>query len=87
MSNKKIVAKGKEVTEDASAEDASAEDVSAEDASAEDASAEDAYVESLSEKEKVAYNIAVNFLKTSFDLERSLGFVEYVKKHYLREDN
>ena len=50
-------------------------------------SAEDAYVESLSEKEKVAYNIAVNFLETSFDLERSLGFVDYVKKLYLHEDN
>jgi len=48
---------------------------------------EDAYVESLSEKEKVAYNIAVDFLKTSFDLERSLGYVDYVKTHYLREDS
>ena len=67
MSNKKIVAKGKDATENASAEDA--------------------YVESLSEKEKVAYNIAVDFLKTSFDLERSLGFVDYVKTHCLREEN
>ena len=41
----------------------------------------------VSEKEKVAYNIAVNFLETSFDLERSLGFVNYIKKHYLREDS
>ena len=52
-----------------------------------DTEAEDDYVESLSEKEKVAYNIAVNFLKTSFDLQRSLGFVDYVKKRYLREDS
>ena len=48
---------------------------------------EDAYIESLSEKEKVAYDIAVNFLETSFDLERSLGFVDYVKNRYLREDS
>jgi len=67
MSNKKIVVKVKDTTEDVSTEDA--------------------YVESLSEKEKVAYNIAVNFLETSFDLERSLGFVDYVKKLYLHEDN
>ena len=38
-----------------------------------------AYITSLSDKEKVAYKIAVNFLESSFDLEKSLGYKKYEK--------
>ena len=44
---------------------------------------EQAYVDSLSEKERQAYEIAVNFLKTSFDLEKSLGYIDHLKKSRL----
>ena len=37
------------------------------------------YIHSLSEIEKIAYQIAKDNLKTSFDIERSLGFKEWLK--------
>ena len=37
------------------------------------------YVASLSDTEKIAYSIAKKNLKTSFDIERSLGFKEWLK--------
>jgi len=42
------------------------------------------YIESLSEKEKQAYEIARNHLGSSFSLEKSLGFIRFcekIKKH------
>lgn len=44
---------------------------------------EKAYMDSLSEKERQAHEIAVSFLKTSFDLKKSLGYIDYLKKSNL----
>jgi len=44
---------------------------------------EQVYIDSLSGKERQAYEIAINFLKTSFDLKKSLGYVDYLKKNRL----
>jgi len=38
------------------------------------------YLESISEKEVKAYHIAKSHLGDSFQLEKSLGFLEWVKK-------
>ena len=38
------------------------------------------YVESFSDKELEAYKIAQEHLKTSFSLEKSIGFRKYLKK-------
>ena len=38
------------------------------------------YVESFGEKELEAYKIAQEHLKTSFSLEKSIGFRKYLKK-------
>jgi hypothetical protein len=40
------------------------------------------YLTSISLKEFKAYEIAKSHLGTSFDLERSNGFLEWKKKHY-----
>ena len=40
----------------------------------------DEYLAQLSEKEKLAYEIAKLHLKSSFSLERSIGFIEWLKK-------
>ena len=39
------------------------------------------YIDSLDDKERVAYKIAASYLQTSFDLERSLGFKKYEKNN------
>lgn len=38
------------------------------------------YIESLSEKETKAYNIAKSHLGSSFSLEKSRGFIEWKQK-------
>lgn len=38
------------------------------------------YIESLSEKEKQAYEIARSHLGSSFSLEKSLGFLRFCEK-------
>ena len=38
------------------------------------------YIESFNEKEKKAYKIAKEFLKTSFDIEKSIGYLGFCKK-------
>ena len=38
------------------------------------------YVENFSDKELEAYKIAQEHLKTSFSLEKSIGFRKYLKK-------
>lgn len=38
------------------------------------------YIDSLSEKEKQAYEIARTHLGSSFSLEKSLGFIRYCEK-------
>lgn len=40
----------------------------------------DEYLSQLSTKEKRAYEIAKSHLQTSFDLEKSIGFKQFVKK-------
>jgi hypothetical protein len=40
------------------------------------------YLESLNEKEIIAYNIAKSHLGSSFTLEKSNGFVEWRKANY-----
>jgi len=40
----------------------------------------DEYLAQLSEKGKLAYEIAKSHLKSSFSLERSIGFMEWLKK-------
>lgn len=40
----------------------------------------DAYIQQLTPKERKAYEIAKSHLKTSFDLEKSIGFKEFMKK-------
>ena len=39
----------------------------------------DAYIESMNDMEKITYQIAQKNLKTSFDIERSLGFKNWIK--------
>lgn len=38
------------------------------------------YEDSMSEADKIAYNIAKKQLESSFDLEKSIGFLAYLKK-------
>jgi len=40
------------------------------------------YLESLNEKEKIAYNIAKSHLGSSFSLEKSNGFIQWCKENY-----
>ena len=37
------------------------------------------YISSLDELEMKAYNIAKEFLETSFDIEKSIGYQEWLK--------
>ena len=38
------------------------------------------YILQLDDKEKIAYNIAIEYLGSSFNLEKSIGFQKWVKK-------
>ncbi len=38
------------------------------------------YLKGLTEKEEIAYNIAKDMLGTSFDIEKSTGFLKWVKE-------
>ena len=40
----------------------------------------DEYIKQLSEKEQKAYQIAKEYLESSFSLEKSIGFKEWIKK-------
>lgn len=40
----------------------------------------EAYLKQLSEVEKIAYHIAKKNLESSFDVEKSIGFLEYLKQ-------
>lgn len=39
------------------------------------------YIESMNAYERVAYEIAKDALESSYDMEKSIGFVEFVKKN------
>lgn len=43
------------------------------------------YIETLSPKEKKSYIIAKEHLGMSFQLEKSVGFIDWYKKEQLRE--
>ena len=38
------------------------------------------YIKQMNLQEKIAYDIAVKNLESSFDIEKSIGFIEYKKK-------
>jgi len=38
------------------------------------------YIESFNEKEKIAYEIAKKQLESSFNIEKSIGFMKWKKK-------
>lgn len=38
------------------------------------------YIEQMTPEEKIAYNIAKKNLESSFDIEKSIGFLEFKKK-------
>ena len=38
------------------------------------------YIDQLNENEKIAYKIAQEHLETSFDISKSIGFLEFKKK-------
>ena len=40
----------------------------------------DAYIKQMNSQEKIAYDIAVKILESSFDIEKSIGFIEYKEK-------
>jgi len=42
---------------------------------------QEAYLKSLTEKEKKGYEIAKSHLGMSFDLEKSIGYLEWKKKN------
>ena len=39
------------------------------------------YVENFNVYERVAYEIAKNNLESSYDMEKSIGFIEFLKKN------
>jgi len=39
------------------------------------------YIENMSIYEKVAYEIAKNNLESSYDMEKSIGFIDFLKKN------
>jgi hypothetical protein len=41
------------------------------------------YLDSLNEQEVLILNLAKRHLKTSFDIEKSIGFIEWLKKQNL----
>ena len=47
----------------------------------------ESYLNSLTEKEKIAYNIAKDFLKTSFNIHKSLGFIQWKKLNHPNNKN
>ena len=45
------------------------------------------YVKQMTPSEKIAYQIAREKLESSFDMEKSIGFIEFVKSSIQREDS
>lgn len=38
------------------------------------------YLNQLNEKEKIAHSIAIRLLESSYNLEKSNGYLDYIKK-------
>lgn len=47
------------------------------------------YMNNMSDADKIAYNIAVKQLESSFDMVKSIGFMDYIKKNniVIKKDN
>ena len=45
----------------------------------------DEYISTMKPHEKIAYDIAVNQLESSFDIEKSIGFMEFIKNKKEKE--
>lgn len=41
----------------------------------------DAYLNQLSEKEKIAHAIAIRLLESSYNLEKSNGYIDFIKRN------
>ena len=39
------------------------------------------YIESMNDYERIAYEIAKKNLESSYDMEKSIGFLKFIKKH------
>lgn len=44
------------------------------------------YIESLTSYEKQAYDIAENHLESSFDVEKSIGFLKYLSEQKFKSE-
>jgi len=44
------------------------------------------YIESLEPHEKQAYEIAKNHLESSFDVEKSIGFIQFVSELKIKSE-
>ena len=42
---------------------------------------QESYIQSLNDKEKKAYEIAQEHLKSSFNIKKSIGYIEYKKQN------
>ena len=45
------------------------------------------YEGSMDEAHKIAYEIAVNQLESSFDMVKSIGFLDFIAKHNIKIEN
>lgn len=47
------------------------------------------YMNNMSDADKIAYKIAVKQLESSFDMVKSIGFMDYIKKNniVIKKDN
>ena len=45
------------------------------------------YEESMDEAHKIAYDIAVNQLESSFDMVKSIGFLDFIANHNIKIEN
>jgi hypothetical protein len=45
------------------------------------------YEESMDEADKIAYQIAVKQLESSFDMTKSIGFLDFIQKQNIKIDH
>jgi hypothetical protein len=43
------------------------------------------YISEFTEQERIVYNIAKEHLESSFDIEKSIGFLEWLEKRQLKQ--
>ena len=43
------------------------------------------YLESMSDKERKAYEIAKDHLGMSFQIEKSIGYINFIKEHTIQQ--